>query len=170
VTCLEIYVFFFSIFQFFFLNSLKDTCRWFIIYKFQSVKDILPLQELETKRAKAPIDLTGSPNFSLEIKTLQKAFSGRTSSSGKKKKKKKNVGVLSYITASDTGHGGDHLEIFRGTRRPPIRSLHRRIHLVLLSLHHHSRSCRHLDRNYTFILPIILRHFVLSLVISYFER
>ncbi|KAF3949734.1 hypothetical protein CMV_024429, partial [Castanea mollissima] len=65
----------------------------------------------------------------------------------REKKKKKNVGILSDIAASDDGDGCDDLEVFRGSPCPQIRSLHRWIHLVLLSLSHHPRTRRHLDHN-----------------------
>lgn len=56
----------------------------------------------------------------------------------------RDVGVLSDLAASDGGHGDFHAQVLRRPGGPSLRPLHRRIHLVLLSLHHHPRPRWHL--------------------------
>lgn len=50
------------------------------------------------------------------------------------------MGVLSDLAAFNGRHGDFHAEVLRRPRGSSIRAFHRRIHLVLLSLHHHPRS------------------------------
>lgn len=55
------------------------------------------------------------------------------------------MGVLPDLAAPDGGHGGVHAAVLRRPGGAPLRPLHRRLRLVLLSLHHHPRPRRHLD-------------------------
>ncbi|KAB8586110.1 hypothetical protein FH972_025765 [Carpinus fangiana] len=51
----------------------------------------------------------------------------------------RDVVVLSDLAAPYGGHGDFHAQVFRRPGGPSLRSLHHRIHLVLLPLHHHPR-------------------------------
>lgn len=59
-----------------------------------------------------------------------------------------DVGVLPDILAPNDRDGGADSLVLRRTRSLSLRPLHRRLRLVLFSLHHHSRPRRHLDRTF----------------------
>ena len=64
------------------------------------------------------------------------------------------MGFLLDLVAADDGDGGGDAALLRRAGRTPLRPIHRRLRLVLLPLHHHPRSTRHLDC--TTSLPLFL--------------
>jgi hypothetical protein len=61
-----------------------------------------------------------------------------------------DVGFLSDLVASNPRISCFHAPILRRTGDSSVRSYHRWIHLVLLCLRYHPRSCRHLDGKFYF--------------------
>lgn len=61
------------------------------------------------------------------------------------RERERDVGFLSDLAATNPRISCFHAPLLRRTGDSSVRSYHRWIHLVLLCLRYHPRSCRHLD-------------------------